>query len=451
MSEITCPKCGKRFNPGKHKPSLPEATFSEIESQVDKIDFAEIVSKAVDAAGERNWDNIISQLSPVLRQFIEDLTKIEPVHRRLAFAGPTGVGKTTLYCQIFKRLESQKDAHGVMDKTREVTVHRIEFGFGSLEILDTPGLNDVHKELTDKARRELEKSDMLVYLIPADPGPTRVALEDLKETVEGAGISCERVLVVLSKHDLLTPGDLTKMLDVTRKGVSSTLGHSVPVLKSSVRCKNCDCLAQLTKKIYNLAGEGLKDALVATVRKQLASVMIGMCDERSSKSIYKNMAIAAGVGAAPIPFADMPILCALQVGMVRSIGRIYGHHISYARALSYVALAGTALRAGFRQLAKLVPIAGWVIAASVAASGTYAIGKLAQNYFRGALLQGEHGVLPEKIDKAELSRLSDEGRRKWREIRKDIDRKEIEKELERFVGNLVKCPGCGLVFSPETV
>ena len=137
MSEITCPKCGKRFNPGKHKPSLAEATFSEIESQVDKIDFAEIVSKGVDAVGERNWDNIISQLSPVLRQFIEDRTKIEPVHKRLAFAGPTGVGKTTLYCQIFKRLESQKDAHGVMDKTREVTVHRIEFGFGSLEILDT--------------------------------------------------------------------------------------------------------------------------------------------------------------------------------------------------------------------------------------------------------------------------------------------------------------------------
>ena len=99
--------------------------------------------------------------------------------------------------------------------------------------------------------------------------------------------------------------------------------------------------------------------------------------------INQSVALAAGVGAAPIPFADAAILGPTQVTMIARITAAYGLPPDRSRALAAagaVVLTGGATMAG-RYLAttllKFVPggqVATSAISATVAGSLTRAVG-----------------------------------------------------------------------------
>ena len=96
-------------------------------------------------------------------------------------------------------------------------------------------------------------------------------------------------------------------------------------------------------------------------------------------------AVAAGVGAAPIPGADMPLLWGLQSKMLRDVAEHFGHHMSVKDSAASAALLGGGgfiARALARQGVKFVPIIGWLVSGAVAAAGTEAFGKAAIAYCR---------------------------------------------------------------------
>ncbi len=94
--------------------------------------------------------------------------------------------------------------------------------------------------------------------------------------------------------------------------------------------------------------------------------------------------VAAGAGGAiPIPIADAIPISAAQVIMVVALGKIFDQEISSSAAKGAIAAAASTF-AG-RNLIKLIPIAGWIVSAGVAAGITEVIGwtiavDMAKNY-----------------------------------------------------------------------
>ncbi|AZR72442.1 hypothetical protein BBF96_02960 [Anoxybacter fermentans] len=107
----------------------------------------------------------------------------------------------------------------------------------------------------------------------------------------------------------------------------------------------------------------------------------------STSLIKRFSTIAAGIGAIPIPIADIAVLIPLQILMITLIGGLSCREFSKETALEFISAAainvGTAfgLRGLARQLVKLIPVGGSVISAGIAYTGTYAIGKSAEAYF----------------------------------------------------------------------
>ena len=103
--------------------------------------------------------------------------------------------------------------------------------------------------------------------------------------------------------------------------------------------------------------------------------------------IKSTTAICTGVGAQPIPLADLPILTALQLAMVSGIMYVSGRERSLRAATEFVGAVGAnvgvgmLLREGARAMLKFFPGWGNVVCGMVAGAGTYAIGHAAAAYF----------------------------------------------------------------------
>lgn len=102
-----------------------------------------------------------------------------------------------------------------------------------------------------------------------------------------------------------------------------------------------------------------------------------------ARIINQAVAVAAGIGATPIPFADAALLVPNQVTMIARITAAYGLPPSTSRAMATagsVILTGGATMAGryaVTSLLKFIPggaIAGSAISATVAGSLTKAVG-----------------------------------------------------------------------------
>ncbi|MEO0869885.1 MAG: DUF697 domain-containing protein, partial [Cyanobacteria bacterium J06642_11] len=136
--------------------------------------------------------------------------------------------------------------------------------------------------------------------------------------------------------------------------------------------------------------------------------LLDQADEVTTQlgSIYKDVArryisafavMAATLAAVPLPFATMPAITALQVSMIVAIGQLYGQRLSFSQGggVASTIAGGFVAQAVGRELIKLVPGLGSVIAASWAAAYTWALGEGACLYF-GDLMGGKKPD-PQKI------------------------------------------------------
>ena len=122
-------------------------------------------------------------------------------------------------------------------------------------------------------------------------------------------------------------------------------------------------------------------------------------EKKCKIAIHTATTAAAAAGAIPIPMSDAIPITAAQIGMIVSLGKIFGITLSQAAAKSIagVALTQQAGRALVANLLKAIPgagtILGCVISASTAVALTEALGWIvADDFFR--LYNGEE---PENI------------------------------------------------------
>lgn len=124
-------------------------------------------------------------------------------------------------------------------------------------------------------------------------------------------------------------------------------------------------------------------------------------DELSAKChaiIHTAAVTSAAAGAIPIPVADALPIGAVQITMIISLGKVFGHTIgkSTAEAIVGVSTASTVGRFTAAQLLKIVPGIGSVVGAGTAAVLTETLGWIvAKDFYKLSV-----GKSPEKLTKA---------------------------------------------------
>ncbi len=278
---------------------------------------------------------------------------------RLAIVGPVNSGKSTLFNLINGKMLSP--AGPIPGTTRTV----IEGDLGPFTLLDTPGFSEAGGE--DRAATALAgaaTADALLVVFDAAAGLRQSDLQ-LMDQLRKFG---KPMVVVANKIDLVGKDARSVAADML-----SRLG--VPVIAISA------------KKGTNV-GEELLPALVDALPE--LAVLLGrnlpaFRRTAAGKVVRNAMIINGGIGAEPIPFIDLPLLLGNQARMVLRIAAIYGEPFtaSHARELISTVAGSMALRFLAQEAAKLVPVGGSVVAAGVAAAGTWAMGQVAIQYFEG--------------------------------------------------------------------
>jgi uncharacterized protein (DUF697 family) len=127
--------------------------------------------------------------------------------------------------------------------------------------------------------------------------------------------------------------------------------------------------------------------------------------ERARGVTERSSLWCAAVSIEPIPWLDMAIQLPIQLRMVMEIGKIYGFELNSSRAhkilleLTGVVAYTYVTRNVARGFLKFVPFVGGLLNAPITYAGTYALGHVAERYFRAK--------------REDLPPLSSEERREW--------------------------------------
>jgi GTP-binding protein Era len=261
--------------------------------------------------------------------------------------------------------------------TKEIALYELKKG---VFIADTPGLFDINESVSKKASEYVESnSDMILFFLNAAVGVTKHEKDAYSEISK----LNKETIVVLNKIDALEPDEITDVINQTKEELGI-----FPVPISSKTGVGIDLLNSEIVKILETKG------------KELLFLKVSKHKEKSVKNWINGAAItAAGIGAIPIPGADIIPLTTLQVGLAMKIAFIYEIKPSKNDVMKLVAstVTGsigkniarwsiTALKAaGWIPGAQLLEVAISAIAASVAASLTYGFGWACNSYYKSGM------------------------------------------------------------------
>ncbi len=294
-----------------------------------------------------------------LRNFFSRLEAqvAQEAEAEIAIVGPVNSGKSTLFNRLQGRNLSQTSA--VPGTTRELISER----FGPFRLVDTPGFGEVAGvDRANIARQAVSLADLVVLVLDAAAG-VRQEDADLYAELRRTGAA---VVVALNKTDLIR-----RDLESVRYDVEKRL--RTPVIPISAK-----------------TGKGIAERLVPAIIDSHPRMAVAVGRSlpafrklAARRVIRQSLSAAAVLGLEPIPVLEIPLLIAVQIRMLLRLGTIYGEPVNARRARELLtAIAGGAvIRYATQEIAKLLPIAGWVIAAAVAASGTWALGRVAILYF----------------------------------------------------------------------
>lgn len=276
---------------------------------------------------------------------------------RLAIVGPVNAGKSTL----FNTLEGKNVAQvSPIPGTTQTNQQQV---MGPFTLIDTPGFGEVGGvDRAAIAAKSAAESDAILLLLDAGAG-LRQGDADLLKYLQGLR---RPVVVALNKIDLLG-----KDYQLIVNDAQARLG--VPVIPISAK-KGTNVAEKLVPALVDALPE-----LAVALGRALPPLRRAM----ASRIIKQHAILNSAAGAEPIPFIDIPVLLTTQVRMMLKIATIYGEPFStrHAKELVGTIAGGLAFRFIAQQGAKLVPVGGWAVAASIAALGTWSIGQVAIEYF----------------------------------------------------------------------
>nr|MBN1228186.1 GTP-binding protein [Anaerolineae bacterium] len=280
------------------------------------------------------------------------------IRARLVIIGPVNSGKSTL----FNKLKGSKVSP--VSAVPGTTTETIAEQFGPFTLVDTPGLGEVAgQERSLIAFSALNDADVVVLVLDAAAG-IRQENADLYQRLRAMGLT---VVIALNKMDLIRADLEAVIRDAERK-------MQAPVIPISAK-RGTNIARQLIPTIIDSHPQ-----MAVTIGRSLPQFR----KLAAGRVIREAAALAALVGAEPVPAVEIPLLVATQVRMLLRLAAIYGEDMTVARARELIgAIAGgVAIRYGAQEVVKLVPGPGWLVAAFVAGTGTVALGNAAVAFFQ---------------------------------------------------------------------
>jgi uncharacterized protein (DUF697 family)/tellurite resistance protein len=136
----------------------------------------------------------------------------------------------------------------------------------------------------------------------------------------------------------------------------------------------------------------------------------------------KYAVMSAVLGFFPVPFVMDVAVVGLQVKLVRDIGQYWGHKVDgpAAKSLLYGLGLGTGARLAVLGLARLVPGFGSVVGAAGSYASTWALGRVADQFFAGG------GKADVKTLKESFRTAEKEGREEYRKKKAAVEAKKKE-------------------------
>jgi predicted GTPase len=362
----------------------------------------------------------------------------------LVLVGRRGAGKSSVVNALFGAKVAEL-GH-VTAQTGKGRWYRYERGGGTMSILDTRGVQEgsIPAE-ADDAKSALESiaielraqaPDVVVFVAKASEVDAAIdadldALERVYDEIRRSHRLEPPLVAVVTHCDLLEPkatrlhlADREPEADVDEKKRHVAAAEQALARKIDAREKlRPRLVATLGTSVYmSWKSDGalrsderwrVDDLAVALFRHLPDSSRAELARATQVRAIQEDLAtsltqataaVCAGVGAAPIPFADTIPLTALQTGLVAGIAWIGGRSADkkgtteFIGALSANLGLALGLREGFRQLMKIIaPGGGSIVSATIAFTGTMAIGAAAKAYYiRGVSLADARRVFRRK-------------------------------------------------------
>lgn len=303
--------------------------------------------------------------------------------------GKSGVGKSTLINTVF----GEKLAKTGVGKPITENIQRIEKEGFPVGIFDTVGFElkgtsfhakDFFKNFKENELKKFIKQQQSKSASKDHIHLVWYLISGTSARIEDAEIDFIKWLI---KKDLPVMILLTKSYDKTEaQKLKEAILEVVPEVKEVLilLAERTDYLEafgmeELVDKTFEILPQGLQ---VSFVHAQESSLKLKK--QEAKKIVHQSMAANFGVGFAPIPFADAPIMAAAQTTMLAKITAIYG--IDVDKQQVETALAGllgvegaiTAGKSVASNVAKLIPgigtIGGGMISGSVGMVITGALG-----------------------------------------------------------------------------
>lgn len=303
--------------------------------------------------------------------------------RRVAIVGPPNAGKSTLYNRLILKKDEKADVGPRPGTTRVAQ----ESDLGIFSLVDTPGADPAFaagpeagsssarqpSDLWERAVEAARQADVLVVLFDGlafDAAAARAVFDALA----GPG---RPWVVALNKMD------------------------AVGGRRAAIHAEAARALGLQTEDVLPISartGAGLERLLVEVVRREpeivaaLGQALPAYRGTLARAAITRAASTAAAIAVTPLPMIAFIPLTGVQTALVLSLARVYGYRITFARARELIVTFGIGLlaRSLFYELVKLGGPPGWLVAASVAAGATTALGYGAAAWFdRGERLSRE--------------------------------------------------------------
>ena len=288
--------------------------------------------------------------------------------------GQTGTGKTTAATEyIFGTAE-------VGDGAKPCTIGIKWYDGKNINIYDSEGYEIGKQEhyrelvmdgfLKDPSTQGPDGIQVVWYFVSgAGKKITDYDISLIKEIQE---MNKYQIALVISKIDEMSEEQLEEL-----KRIAGIELPKVPVFQISMAPAIKDNPEvtdwnRLTEWTWSVLGEVFQSRFVWALRGALE-----IKKQQINKWILAAATSAAGIGAAPIPFADAPVLAGLQGVLIFKILRTYNVQVATGTVTGLISSLGVSQAGRWLcgQLLKFVPVLGNIANATVAAAITYALGK----------------------------------------------------------------------------